>query len=200
MLSITRATLGFVLAIAVTGVASADPAPIVFAGQGGQGASPAPVQTAALTGGGDASYGYGQTRRGERGAVIDLRRPANRDPRAEAPVFVSAPPEAEEETPAPAPVVVQAQAQAQAAQRRRPAATRFRIVRGRGLWPRGVCARAFRRLRRGRRWWVRTREKPRLRCKRPRCVGGIKGEYIRRGAARRSGPKGKLSAPERAKR
>ena len=114
MLSITRATLGFVLAIAVTGVASADPAPIVFAGQGGQGASPAPVQTAALTGGGDASYGYGQTRRGERGAVIDLRRPANRDPRAEAPVFVSAPPEAEEETPAPAPVVVQAQAQAQA--------------------------------------------------------------------------------------
>jgi rare lipoprotein A len=116
--SITRATFGFVLAIALTGVASADPAPIVFAGQG-QGVSPAPVQTAALTGGGDNSYGYGESRRGERGAVIDLRRPANRDPRAEAPVFVSAPPEAdEEEAPAPAPVIVQAQANTAAPQQR----------------------------------------------------------------------------------
>lgn len=86
--------------------AAADPAPIVYAGQTGQGAAPAPVETAALTGGGDMSYGYGQTGRRGAGAVIDLRRPANRPPSADAPVFVSAPievEEADEETSAPQP-------------------------------------------------------------------------------------------------
>jgi rare lipoprotein A len=56
------------------GAASAQRAPIVYAGQGG-----APTQTASasdrLEGGSDNSYGYGSTDRRRAGAVIDLRRP-----------------------------------------------------------------------------------------------------------------------------
>ncbi len=59
--------------LALTGVAHAQRAPIVYAGQG------APVQTASaedrLAGGSDNSYGYGAGSRRSEGAVIDLRRP-----------------------------------------------------------------------------------------------------------------------------
>lgn len=86
---IGRAALGFVVALALTGVAQADPAPITYAGQG----SGAPLQTASLAGGGDASYGYGQTERRRTGAAtIDIRRNAGDAPRAErapAPVQVA---------------------------------------------------------------------------------------------------------------
>lgn len=65
---------------ALAGAASAEPAPIVYAGQGG--ASAPPSQSAALegglAGGADNSYGYGAARPRE-GAAIDLRRPRNGD-------------------------------------------------------------------------------------------------------------------------
>jgi rare lipoprotein A len=65
------------------GSASAQRAPIVYAGQGG--AAPAPVQTAdanaRLDGGSDNSYGYGSAERRRGGAVIDLRRPPSGAPR-----------------------------------------------------------------------------------------------------------------------
>lgn len=62
--------------IAFAGVASAQHAPIVYAGQGGgSAAAPPPTETASLAGGGDNSYGYGSTTRRDRpAAVIDLRR------------------------------------------------------------------------------------------------------------------------------
>lgn len=64
----------FVAACAFAGVASAQRAPIVYAGQG---AMPAATETASLglSGGGDTSYGYGDGGRSN-GAVIDLRRPS----------------------------------------------------------------------------------------------------------------------------
>lgn len=99
--------------IAFASNASAQHAPIVYAGQGG-GAAAAPVD--ALAGGGDNSYGYGSTARGQRaGAVIDLRR-AGSAPRAMPIVFQEAAPEADDDVeqaagPAPAPVPVQAVAE-----------------------------------------------------------------------------------------
>jgi rare lipoprotein A len=61
--------------ITFASVASAQHAPIVYAGQGGGSAAPAPTETASLAGGGDNSYGYGSTARRDRpAAVIDLRR------------------------------------------------------------------------------------------------------------------------------
>lgn len=62
--------------IAFASAASAQHAPIVYAGEGGGSASAAtPTETAALAGGGDNSYGYGATARRDRpAAVIDLRR------------------------------------------------------------------------------------------------------------------------------
>jgi rare lipoprotein A len=62
--------------IAFANAASAQHAPIVYAGQGGGSASaPTPTETASLAGGGDNSYGYGSTARRDRpAAVIDLRR------------------------------------------------------------------------------------------------------------------------------
>lgn len=89
--SIARAAL--VLALAATGVAHADPAPITFAGQAGA----APMQTASLAGGGDTSYGYGQTERRRSGAVIDIRRPQGDTPRAQrAPLEINVAQEADE--------------------------------------------------------------------------------------------------------
>jgi rare lipoprotein A len=54
---------------AFAGAAAAQRAPITYAGQG------APAQTASLEGGGERSYGYGESRpRSRDGAVIDIRR------------------------------------------------------------------------------------------------------------------------------
>jgi rare lipoprotein A len=58
--------------------ASAQRAPIVFAGQGG---SSEPAQVASLEGGDENSYGYGAAPRSRSGALIDLRRPNNGAPR-----------------------------------------------------------------------------------------------------------------------
>lgn len=65
--------------LALGGVANAQRAPIVFAGQGGAPATPPPAASAAntLEGGSDNSYGYGAQTRQREGAVIDLRRPSN---------------------------------------------------------------------------------------------------------------------------
>jgi rare lipoprotein A len=57
------------------GAASAQRAPIVYAGQGGADVS------ARLEGGSENSYGYGSTNRRRSGAVIDLRRPSSGAPR-----------------------------------------------------------------------------------------------------------------------
>jgi rare lipoprotein A len=65
---------------ALAGAASADPAPIVYARQGGAPVVQPIAQTASLgdglAGGGSNSYGYGAARP-RAGAVIDLRRPSN---------------------------------------------------------------------------------------------------------------------------
>ncbi len=58
---------------ALAGAAAAEPAPIVYAGQGG---------VSDLAGGGENSYGYGAARP-RAGAAIDLRRPSNGEPRVE---------------------------------------------------------------------------------------------------------------------
>lgn len=58
------------------GAASAQRAPIVYAGQGGVQTQTADA-SARLEGGSDNSYGYGSGSRRRGGAVIDLRRPAN---------------------------------------------------------------------------------------------------------------------------
>jgi rare lipoprotein A len=84
--------------IAFASAASAQRAPIVYAGQGGSNAAastPAPVQTASLAGGGENSYGYGN-QGARRGAVIDIRRAAPRAER-EPVVFEQASPEPDEE-------------------------------------------------------------------------------------------------------
>ena len=92
--SIGRAALGLALAIAAASAAHADPAPITFAGQG----AAAPVQTASLAGGGDTSYGYGQTERRRSGAAIDIRRAQGDTPRAQrAPLEINVAPEADDE-------------------------------------------------------------------------------------------------------
>lgn len=99
--------------IAFAGVASAQRAPIVYAGQGGNAPAPAaaPVQTASLAGGGENSYGYGN-QGARRGATIDIRRSAPRAER-EPVVFQEAAPEPEEdEVQTAAPVVTPAVAPA----------------------------------------------------------------------------------------
>ncbi len=67
----------FAISFALAGAAAAEPAPIVFAEQGG---GSQPVQTASLdnrlAGGADNSYGYGRAQP-QSGAVIDLRRPSS---------------------------------------------------------------------------------------------------------------------------
>lgn len=74
-----------ITAASLSGVAAADPAPIVYAGQAATSAAPD-----ALAGGGDNSYGYGaQARRRQQGAPIDLRRTASQ-PRTQ-PVSAPAP-------------------------------------------------------------------------------------------------------------
>jgi rare lipoprotein A len=57
------------------GAASAQRAPIVYAGQGGTPTQTASVAPDRLEGGSDTSYGYGSADRRRGGAVIDLRRP-----------------------------------------------------------------------------------------------------------------------------
>ncbi|MBL8537451.1 MAG: septal ring lytic transglycosylase RlpA family protein [Hyphomonadaceae bacterium] len=90
------------LAFGVCGTAAAQ-APIVYAGQGQRPtaaeAASMPVQTASLTGGDDASYGYGaQSRAGQ--AVIDVRRvPSTARRQPQAPLVVA--PSRAEETQAP---------------------------------------------------------------------------------------------------
>lgn len=70
-----RAFAFFCLSVGAFGSAAADPAPIVYAGQG----AATRVSTAslgdALAGGGETSYGYGASQR-RGGAIIDLRRPS----------------------------------------------------------------------------------------------------------------------------
>lgn len=99
---------------ALVGVANADPAPIVYAGQG-QSGSAAVTQTASygaasLAGGADNSYGYGAQQRSG-AATIDLRRPAARVAQAapQQPLIITRttsvdapPPRAPEAAPAPA--------------------------------------------------------------------------------------------------
>lgn len=73
--------------IAFAPMAGAQRAPITYAGQG----EDRPVETASLVGGGDASYGYGARRGGERdGVVIDIRR-AGEGGRPETPPVATAP-------------------------------------------------------------------------------------------------------------
>ncbi len=67
-----RRALVFTCLALSAGVAGADPAPIVYAGQG---ASPTVTQPASLAGGGENSYGYGAQARPRQGAAIDIRRP-----------------------------------------------------------------------------------------------------------------------------
>ncbi len=76
------------VALSAAGGASADPAPIVFAGQGAA-VEPAPAtvqpvsyETAELAGGDERSYGYGRQARPRAGAVIDIRRPSAPPPAA----------------------------------------------------------------------------------------------------------------------
>jgi rare lipoprotein A len=108
--------------IAFASAASAQRAPSVYAGQGGNTPSvsaAAPVQTASLAGGGENSYGYGN-QGARRGATIDIRRNAPRATR-EPVVFEQAAPEPDEEeatqdapqTAAPAPTAAPAEEGAQ---------------------------------------------------------------------------------------
>jgi rare lipoprotein A len=97
--------------IAFASAASAQQAPIVYAGQGGGSVSPAtPTETAVLAGGGDNSYGYGSVRRERPAAVIDLRRAGSA--RVTPVVFQEAAVEedddAEVASPAPAPAAAEA--------------------------------------------------------------------------------------------
>jgi rare lipoprotein A len=97
--------------IAFADAASAQHAPIVYAGQGGgSAAAPTPTETVSLEGGGDNSYGYGSTARRDRpSAVIDLRRVGSA--RVTPVVFQEAAPEeddgADVASAAPAPVVTE---------------------------------------------------------------------------------------------
>lgn len=77
------AMLSAIALVASAGIAAAQPAPITYAGQGGQ---------ANLAGGGDNSYGYGAQRSTRsRGAVIDLRRGAQTAPVQSQPASLEAP-------------------------------------------------------------------------------------------------------------
>jgi rare lipoprotein A len=67
------ACIGF---FALAGAVAAQPAQIVYAGQGGF-AQPTASADRGLTGGGENSYGYGSTVTRARGAVIDIRRPSS---------------------------------------------------------------------------------------------------------------------------
>lgn len=69
--------------VVFAGAASAQRAPIVYAGQNGAaGASTsAPTQVASLAGGDENSYGYGAQQRARTGAVIDLRRAGSSEAR-----------------------------------------------------------------------------------------------------------------------
>jgi rare lipoprotein A len=87
---LARACVASLAGSAFISVASADPAPIVYAGQ----SQSAPVATqaasygaASLSGGGDNSYGYGAQQR-RPGATIDLRRSSTRSVRAPTQPFV----------------------------------------------------------------------------------------------------------------
>ncbi len=66
--------------LAFAGSASAQRAPIVYAGQGGAQTQTADA-SARLEGGSENSYGYGSAHRRREGAVIDLRRPSSGAPR-----------------------------------------------------------------------------------------------------------------------
>jgi rare lipoprotein A len=97
-----RTSLVSAAALVVSAPAFADPAPIVFAGQGGT--SPATTQSASyeasgLAGGDERSYGYGRQARPRQGAVIDIRRATTPAPQAQvtAPLVLS---RAQQPTPA----------------------------------------------------------------------------------------------------
>lgn len=64
------------ISFALAGAASADPAPIVYAGQGGAAVQTASIADDRLAGGADNSYGYGRDR-SRTSATIDIRRPTS---------------------------------------------------------------------------------------------------------------------------
>lgn len=126
-LAARAALLSCAALIALAAPASAQRAPITYAGQGG-GAAPATppvggsdVEVAALPGGSDNSYGYGGgQQRPREGAVIDLRRPPSGRPQvtpvvAEQPEPLPVNDEQDEQTPPPAPVAPAAQSEEGAA-------------------------------------------------------------------------------------
>lgn len=98
-MKLSQASRAFVLScaslLALAGPASAQRAPITYAGQGGSEAV-APQTVASLAGGGDNSYGYGAQQRRRSGAVIDLRR-SNNAPRVTPVVFEQTVEEQDEE-------------------------------------------------------------------------------------------------------
>lgn len=90
--------------MAAASPALADPAPIVFAGQGASSSQPVSYAPGGLAGGGEASYGYGAQARPRQGAVIDIRRNASAPPPVEREPLRLVSEQAPSPTPAPAPV------------------------------------------------------------------------------------------------